>query len=49
MLAAAERKPNIKRKWLKPRKTCFNGKYWKPQITNHGSIQEYEKFVFDRS
>ena len=39
----------IERKWWKRIKTDFNRRYWKPQIKNLGRIQEYEKFVFDRS
>ena len=34
---------------MKTNKNSFHGRYWKPQITNLGRIQEYEKFVFDRS
>ena len=47
--AERKRKPKIEKKWWKLRKISFNGRYWKPQITSLGRIQEYEKFVFDRS
>ena len=49
MLIAAKGKPKSQRKWWKPRKTCFNGRYWKPQTINLARIQEYKKFLFDRS